>query len=101
MKFGEFIKQNLGFKKPDQDWDDKTQADEVNEQVFGHDEDDDGDERPGWRPGKKGKGKEEKPQKEFYVGDVLKLVDDKKSNKVPQDAWDFLMTYKEYTVKKV
>ena len=46
----------------------------------------------------------EKPEKEvkkFEVGDVLVLIDTKKSNKLPQDAYEFLTTYKKFTVKKV
>jgi len=47
--------------------------------------------------------KEKKPKvgKNFKVGDVLVLTDDKKSSKMPQDAYDFLMTYKTFTVKSI
>jgi len=37
----------------------------------------------------------------FKSGDILVLSDTKKSNKIPDDAWDFLMTFKEYKVIKV
>lgn len=37
----------------------------------------------------------------FKVGDVLELANDKKSSKMPEDAYDFLMTFKTYTVLKV
>lgn len=37
----------------------------------------------------------------FKVGDVLVLVDNKRSSKIPEDAWDFLMTFKEFKVEKV
>lgn len=46
-------------------------------------------------------GKPEKEVKTFNVGDVITLKDTKKSTKIPADAWDFLMTYKTFTVKKV
>lgn len=71
--------------------------------------DDDDDERPDdWRdepqvkkPSKKDKEKPEKEVKKFNVGDVLILVDNKKSNKLPADAYDFLITFKTFTVIKV
>jgi len=43
----------------------------------------------------------EKPVCPFKVGDTLVLADNKKSSKIPEDAWDFLMTYKEYDVLRV
>jgi hypothetical protein len=53
-------------------------------------------------PKKKKKGEEEeKPLKTFNVGDVITLSDNKKSSKIPEDAWDFLITFKTFTVKKV
>jgi len=49
---------------------------------------------------KKGK-KDEKEVKKFEVGDVLVITDKKKSSKMPEDAYDFLMTYKTFTVNDV
>lgn len=51
--------------------------------------------RPAPKKKKKGDGDEdeEKQQKVFNVGDELRLVDTKKSTKVPQDAYDFLMHF--------
>jgi len=109
MKFMEFIKDNLNWKK-------------VNEEY--RDEGDDGrDPEPDWlepdlpapapQPAprkqedyqriKKGEEpeKKEKEVKQFNVGDVLKLVDTKRSAKLPADAYEFLMTYKKFTVLKV
>jgi hypothetical protein len=37
----------------------------------------------------------------FKVGDVLVLANDKKSGRMPEDAYDFLTTFKTYTVQKV
>lgn len=45
--------------------------------------------------------RKEKVQKVFKAGDVIKLVDKKRSTKLPQDAYDFLMTYDTFTVKSV
>lgn len=44
--------------------------------------------------------KEKKPRKSFKVGDVLMLVDDKQK-KLPQEAYDFLMTYGRFDVLEV
>jgi len=89
MKFTEFLKDKLVKK--------------VNEEapVWGGDDE---DAVPAPRKGKKGKPEEEKPEKEvkhFEVGDVILLIDTKKSNKLPMDAYDFLMTFKKFTVIKV
>jgi len=92
MKFTEFLKEkyeNLTWKSTED-----YKPEPVVEQWGGRGRDDDDDEP-------KGKGKEEKSQKVFNVGDVLVLVDNKKSSKLPIDAYDFLMTYKTFTVKKV
>jgi hypothetical protein len=98
MKFGQFLR-----KKSQEDRKDEWIEQPINpimEQRYGDDDDD--DDRPGKYPPKKGKpGKEEKSHKEFYPGDILVLVDNKPSRKVPQDAWDFLMTYKEFKVRKI
>ena len=53
------------------------------------------------KKGKDGEDEEEKDQKKFEVGDVVVLTDTKKSNKLPPDAYDFLMTFKTFTVRKV
>lgn len=37
----------------------------------------------------------------FEVGDVLVMTDTKQSKKIPEDAWEYLLTYKTYTVLKV
>lgn len=50
---------------------------------------------------KKKKPEKEKEIKRFNVGDVLELADDKKPKKIPEDAWDFLMTFKTFTVLQV
>lgn len=50
---------------------------------------------------KKEKEKPEKEIKKFNVGDELVLVDNKKSNKLPEDAYDFLITFKTFKVLKV
>lgn len=62
-----------------------------------------GDEPAPSKKKKKGakEGEEEKPLKTFNVGDVIVLVDNKKSTKIPEDAWDFLMTFKTFTVRKI
>jgi hypothetical protein len=38
---------------------------------------------------------------QFKEGDIIILFDNKKSTKIPDDAWDFLTTYKEFKVIKV
>jgi len=43
----------------------------------------------------------DKKEKNFNVGDVLILTNDKVSSKMPQDAYDFLKTYKTFTVKSI
>lgn len=45
--------------------------------------------------------KNEKTPNPFSVGDVLILSNTKKSSKIPDDAWDFLMTFKTFTVVNV
>lgn len=110
MKFGEFM-EKVGLKKPEEKEEQifNQQYQTNNEALWGGGyRDDDDDEGGGgggrYQPGKGRKKpgeKEEPPHKEFFTGDVLVLVDDKPSRKVPQDAWDFLMTFKEYTVRKV
>lgn len=91
MKFTEFLKDKL--------------VKNINEEAPGGRGDEWGDDPvPAPKKGKKGKGEEGKPEKElkhFEVGDVIVLVDTKKSNKLPMDAYDFLMTYKKFTVIKV
>lgn len=42
-----------------------------------------------------------KQEKVFQVGDVLVLINNKPSSKMPADAWDFLNTYKTFTVQSV
>jgi hypothetical protein len=42
-----------------------------------------------------------KQEKIFQVGDVLVLINNKPSSKMPADAWDFLNTYKTFTVQSV
>jgi hypothetical protein len=37
----------------------------------------------------------------FKEGDDLILIDNKRSSKIPEDAWDFLMTYKVFKVERV
>lgn len=118
MKFTQFIKENI-IKKV---YEDGPIDDPVDDNWFRDDNPDEGEpgEPPapepaapapapapyGARPGKKKKGKdgegeEEKEEKKFEVGDVLVLIDTKKSNKLPPDAYDFLMTFKTFTVRKV
>jgi hypothetical protein len=46
-------------------------------------------------------GKDKKQEKVFQVGDVLVLTNKKPSSKMPADAWDFLNTYKTFTVQSV
>ena len=98
MKFTEFIKDNYGKMK------------KVYEQYRGDDDTDNSWEPeqappppPPPKPKKKkeGEGKPEKEVKKFEVGDVLVLADTKKSAKLPQDAYEFLTTYKKFTVLKV
>jgi hypothetical protein len=98
MKFTEFLKEkyeNLTWKREDKLESEPIRLVTEQEGILSGDED--YDERP---HRKDRKGKEEKPQKIFKPGDVLVLVDSKKSS-IPQDAYDFLMTYKTFTVKKV
>lgn len=47
------------------------------------------------------KDKKPKEEKKFNAGDDLILVNDKQSSKMPQDAYDFLMTFKTFTVLSI
>lgn len=88
MKFKDFVNSRLFGK--------------TNEALWERNEDD--DDEGGWgEKGKKKIGKEDKEKevKKFNVGDIIILTDTKKSSKIPADAWDFLMTYKIFTVRKV
>lgn len=94
MKFKEFIKQKLGIgmvKESPEHW--------YRAEPDRHDDEDD-------EPKKK---LEPEPVAEpvvpivapFKEGDTVILVDNKKSSKIPDDAWDFLTVYKEFKVRKV
>jgi hypothetical protein len=90
MKFTEFLNNKFGKKVYEQYRDD----DDPDEQDWAPE--------PPKKKGKKGEDeKEEKVMKTFNVGDVITLVDTKKSTKIPPDAWDFLMVFKEFTVRKI
>lgn len=53
------------------------------------------------KPAAPKKDKDDKEEKKFEVGDVLVLVDNKPSSKMPADAFDFLQTYKTFKVLSI
>jgi len=50
---------------------------------------------------KKKSSKSKEDEKKFEVGDELVLIDDKKSTKMPDDAYEFLLAYKTFTVRAI
>ncbi len=94
MKFKEFMKRAGVIKESLDTW-------RVNEHEDGYGQDyDDPD-----QPDMKDTGMDDKPNQpvktSFKEGDTLILIDNKKSSKIPNDAWDFLMTYKLFKVERV